>query len=179
MWPRNPLYSLSLFNTLFIYLFICLCWVSVASCGIFLQWMDYLVVMWGLQNIQASVVAAHCFLAYKILAPRPGIEILSLASQGRFLMTGPQGKSTTLLLKISPRHNIDSMLLVAQSCLTLYSPMDCSLPGSSVYGVFQARMWKWVAILFSRDLPDPGIEQRSPALQANSLLSEPPGKPIN
>ena len=55
--------------------------------------------------------------------------------------------------------------------------MDCSPPGSSVHGIFQARVLEWVAISFSRDLPDPGIEPRSPALQADALLSEPPGKP--
>ena len=38
---------------------------------------------------------------------------------------------------------------VAQSCLTLCGPMDCSLPGSSVHGVFQARVLEWVAISFS------------------------------
>ena len=39
---------------------------------------------------------------------------------------------------------------VAQSCPTLCSPMDCSLPGSSVHGIFQARVMEWVAISFSR-----------------------------
>ena len=39
---------------------------------------------------------------------------------------------------------------VAQSCLILCNPMDCSLPGSSVHGVFQARVLEWVAISFSR-----------------------------
>ena len=39
---------------------------------------------------------------------------------------------------------------VAQSCLTLCIPMDCSLPGSTVHGVFQARILEWVAISFSR-----------------------------
>ena len=38
---------------------------------------------------------------------------------------------------------------VAQSCLTLHDPMDCSLPGSSVHGIFQARTLEWVAISFS------------------------------
>ena len=38
---------------------------------------------------------------------------------------------------------------VAQSCLTLRDPMDCSLPGSSVHGVFQARVLEWGAIAFS------------------------------
>ena len=37
---------------------------------------------------------------------------------------------------------------VAQSCLNFREPMDCSLPGSSVYGIFQARILEWVAIAF-------------------------------
>ena len=41
---------------------------------------------------------------------------------------------------------------VAQSCLTLSNPMDCSLPGSSVHGIFQARVLEWGAISFSRGL---------------------------
>ena len=41
---------------------------------------------------------------------------------------------------------------VVQSCLTLCNPMDCSLPGSSVHGIFQARTLEWVAISFSRYL---------------------------
>ena len=36
-----------------------------------------------------------------------------------------------------------------QSCLTLSDPMDCSLPGSSVHGIFQARVLEWGAIAFS------------------------------
>ena len=39
---------------------------------------------------------------------------------------------------------------VAQSCLTLSDPMDCSLPGSSVHGIFQARVLEWGAIAFSK-----------------------------
>ena len=38
-----------------------------------------------------------------------------------------------------------------QLCLTLHDPMDCSLPGSSVHGVFQARVLEWGAIAFSRN----------------------------
>ena len=39
---------------------------------------------------------------------------------------------------------------VAQSCPTLFVPMDCSLPGSSLHGILQARVLEWVAISFSR-----------------------------
>ena len=43
-----------------------------------------------------------------------------------------------------------TQVLVAQSCPTLCDPMDCSPPGSSVHGIFQARILEWVAISFSR-----------------------------
>ena len=44
---------------------------------------------------------------------------------------------------------------VAQSCPTLYDPMDCSIPGSSIHGIFQARVLEWVAISFSRGSSQP------------------------
>ena len=55
---------------------------------------------------------------------------------------------------------------VAQSCSTFCNPMDCSPPGFSIHGIFQAR------ILFPSpgDLPDPGIEPGSPTLQADAFL---------
>jgi len=58
---------------------------------------------------------------------------------------------------------------------SLCDPTDCSLPGSSVHWILQARVLEWVAIPYSSpsDLPDPGTEPGSPALQADSLLSEP------
>ena len=45
--------------------------------------------------------------------------------------------------------------LVAQSCLTLWDPVNCSLPGSSVHGIIQARILEWVAIPFSRGSSQP------------------------
>ena len=66
-----------------------------------------------------------------------------------------------------------------QLCPTVCDPMDSSLPGSSVCGTVQARILEWVALPFSRDLPDPRIELRSSALQADLLPSEPLGKPEN
>ena len=65
---------------------------------------------------------------------------------------------------------------VAQLCLTLCNPMDYSLPGSSIHGIFQARVLEWVAISFSGDLPDSGIKPRPPTLQADTLPCEAPGK---
>ena len=67
-------------------------------------------------------------------------------------------------------------LLVAQSCLTLYNSMDYSPPDFSVYGIFfQARILEPFPSL--GDLPDPGIKLGFPELWADSLLSEPAGKP--
>ena len=43
---------------------------------------------------------------------------------------------------------------VAQSCPTLSDPMDCNLPGSSVHGIFQARVLEWGAIAFSKNNND-------------------------
>ena len=45
--------------------------------------------------------------------------------------------------------------LVTKSCLTLYSPKDCSLPGSSVHGISQPKILEWVAIFFSRGSSQP------------------------
>ena len=50
------------------------------------------------------------------------------------------------------RVEVQSESEVAQSCPTLHNPMDCSLPGSSVHGIFQARVLEWVAIAFSTEI---------------------------
>ena len=68
---------------------------------------------------------------------------------------------------------------VAQSCLTLCDPRDCSLPGSTVHGDSPGKILEWVVMPSSRDLPNPGIKPRSPTLQADSLPSEPQRKPKN
>ena len=65
---------------------------------------------------------------------------------------------------------------VTQSCLTLCDPMDYSPPGSSAHGILQARNWSGLPFPSPGDLPNPGIKPRSPALQADALTSEPPGK---
>ena len=68
---------------------------------------------------------------------------------------------------------------VAQSCPTLCNPMDCSTPVSTVHRILQTRILEWVAMPFSRDLPDLGIEPRSRTLQADSLFFELFGNPLN
>ena len=68
-------------------------------------------------------------------------------------------------------------VLVTQSCLTLCDPVDCSPPSSSVHGTLQTIILEGVACPPPAHLPDPGIKPGSPALQADSFPSEPPGKP--
>ena len=60
---------------------------------------------------------------------------------------------------------------VTQSCLTLCDPMDYT-----VHGILQARILE--SFPSPGDLPNPGIESRSPTLQADSLPAEPQGKPM-
>ena len=65
-------------------------------------------------------------------------------------------------------------MLINQLCPTLWDPMDYSLLGTSVHGLLQQEYWSGFPFPSPGDLPDPGIEPRSPAMQANSLSSEPP-----
>ena len=65
---------------------------------------------------------------------------------------------------------------VTQSCPPLCDPMDCSLPGSSVHGILQARILEWVALPFSREPSQASIKHRFRTLQADSLPAELPGK---
>ena len=51
--------------------------------------------------------------------------------------------------------------------------MECSVPGSSVHGLSQARILEWIAISLSRGFLHPGIKPKSPALQVDTLLSDP------
>ena len=68
-------------------------------------------------------------------------------------------------------------VLIAQLCPTLCYPMDCSPPDSSVLGFSRQEYWSGLPFLAPGDLSNLGIELRSPALQADSLLSELPGSP--
>ena len=66
---------------------------------------------------------------------------------------------------------------VAQSCLTLCNPLNCSQPDSSVHGILQTRILEWIAVPFSRESFQPRDRTQVSTLQADPLLSEPPGKP--
>ena len=59
---------------------------------------------------------------------------------------------------------------VAQSCLTLSDPMDCSLPGSSVHGILQARELEWGAIAFSKSSV-PGVKKKKKVIYTGQVTN--------
>ena len=70
--------------------------------------------------------------------------------------------------------------VLAQSCLTLCNPMDCSPPGFSVHGILPTRTLEWVAISSSRgSFPprDQTVSPTSPAMASRFFTTEPPRKP--
>ena len=68
--------------------------------------------------------------------------------------------------------------LSLEFCPTLCTPMDCSLPGPLSVGFSRQEYWNELPCPPPGDLPNPETEPRSPALQADCLPSELPGKPV-
>ena len=89
-------------------------------------------------------------------------------SESESLPRHPQAPTPTLLS--APLWKVK--VLITQSCLTLCNHMDCSAPYSSLHWILQARILERVAMPSSRGSSWPGIEPRSPGLQAGSLPSE-------
>ena len=69
-------------------------------------------------------------------------------------------------------------VLVTQLCRTLCDPWTADCQAPPPMGFSRQKYWSGLPFPSSGDLPDPGIKPRSPVLQADSLLSEPPGKPL-
>ena len=105
--------------------------------------------IWGLSGgWRPSHIPSHWPRAWgtvytqRSLPPHPStLELFSWPGKFPQLSYSPQGK--------------ESESEVAQSCPTLSGPVDCSLPGSSLHGIFQARILEWVAISFSRASSQP------------------------
>ena len=109
---------------------------------------------------------------------------LTNQTEGEFNGFGPATRIPHKCLSLLPRGMLlwcFMMCLVAQSCPTLWDPMDCSLPGSSVHGDSPGKNTGvgCHVLLQGVFLPNPGIKPRSSKLQVVSLPSEPPGKPMN
>ena len=95
---------------------------------------------------------------------RPGV-LHSLGSQrvGHDWVTELNSMHVQALSRISLRNEM-KWNEVVQSCLTLCNPRDCSLPGSSVHGIFQAIVLEWISISFYRGSSRPRDRTRSPTL---------------
>ena len=120
----------------------------------------------ALQNREENFLQGQ-FRTHEVNLP---IQFLVLETQTHFPFTA------TLILVQKQSHRILELLgkksEVAQSCLTLCDPVDCSPPGSSVHGILQARILEWVAISSSRGFSRPRDRTQV------SRISEPPGKPL-
>ena len=122
----------------------------------------------------------HLFSKYfNFLIPFSGNKI---AFQLSFLSVNLNDHSSYFLVHFyhSLNHHVLFILsavlcLITQLCPTHWDFMDCNPPGSSVHGILQARILEWVAMPSSRGSAQP----KSPTLQADSLQSEPPGKPYS
>ena len=76
-------------------------------------------------------------------------------------------------------HHAAVLCLVTQLCLTLWDPMDCSPPGSSVHGILQARTLEWVAMPFSRGIfPTQGLNPGLPHCRWILYCLSHPGSPL-
>ena len=82
------------------------------------------------------------------LVPQPGIEPVTLTLEAQSL-------NHWITREIPQLFHLEREREVAQSCPTLCDPMDCSLPGSTVHGIFQAIVLEWIAISFSKGSSQP------------------------
>ena len=135
---------------------------------------------WCYPTISSSVIPfSSCLQSFPASGSFPMSQFKSINSWVLSLLYGP---ILTSIHDYWKNHCFDYIEIsmnvkVTQSCPTLWKPMDWGLPGSSVHGILQARILEWVAIPFSRGSSRLEMEPRFPALQADSLPSEPPGKP--
>ena len=99
-----------------------------------------------------------------------------------FSLAHYQGNKTTIAfypINIDQASQVELVVKKVKVRIVQLCPTLCNPVVYTVHGILQARILEWVAFPFSRDFPNPGIEPRSPPLQADSLLAEPQRKPKN
>ena len=108
-----------------------------------------------LMSIESVMPSNHLILCHSLLllpSIFPSIESFPMswlfASSGQSIRALDSASASVLPMN-------QSISSGAQSCLTLCDPIDCSPPGSSIHGIFQARVLEWVAISFSRGSSKP------------------------
>ena len=111
---------------------------------------------WQIDGEPIETVRNFIFLGSKITADGDcSHEIKRHLLLGRKAMTNVDSIFKSRDITLPTKACIVKENEVAQSCATLCDPMDCSPPGSSIHGIFQARIWEWVAISFSRGSSQP------------------------
>jgi len=164
----DELEHLSIYS-LVIYLFFFLCEWDPFSVGTVMkkEW-------WNCQEVLELQIKA---LQPKAQPPTPSCNVYTTAKRSTHTW-----ESAGSVLNLQERVCVRVCMCVcmrAQSCLTLCDARDCSLPGSSVHGIFQARILEWVAIFYSTGFSQPWIEPSSlvsPALAGGFFITVPPGK---
>ena len=118
-------------------------------------------------NLLQNVPCTHCYTQCPRPCRRPPPTHASARDSWTLMgMSGSVSYGVTAPLSCVPVHTRfclcpprvcfpESENEVTQSCLTLSNPMDGSLPGSAVHGIFQARILEWAAISFSRGSSQP------------------------
>ena len=115
------------------------------------------------------------------MLPRQGAQVWSLVDELGSLIPSGVAPKKTFLSKIMHVNLLGQCVQAKsfQSCLTLWNPMNCIVPGSFVHGILQARILKWVAIPSSRKSSQPRDQTHISCLlnwQAGSLPLAPSGK---
>ena len=113
------------------------------------------------------------FIIYLFLRLNSSSLLCSLWRGSWYICSKNSRKYLSGILIVNGRLDQNSAMLiiccvcsVVELCLTLCSPMDCSLPGSSVHRIFQARILEWVSTSFSTGSSRPRDRTRSPAFPA-------------
>ena len=115
------------------------------------------------------------FLSYGQYTGLSTLHLLPCPEFGKLCTSLPQ-------VVLRSKHYIFPIILsglVSQSCPTLCDPMDGSLAGSSVHGIFQARILEWVAIFFPRGSCWPRDQTQVSCIRGRFFTTEPLGKPID
>ena len=119
--------------------------------------------------VKPDVVPGH----HADLKPRLCLKLALECVGLTFIVPEPWGEEKAKAKQIhKPRIFYSVCVLVALLCPTLWDPMDCSLPGPLSIEFSRQEYWSRLPVPSLGDLPDPGIKHRSPALQADVLLSE-------
>ena len=105
-----------------------------------------------------------------------GLPSMDGVAQSRTRLKWLSSKTVKADLQMVTASRVKNWSEVAQSCLTLCDPMDSSPPGSTIHGIFQARILEWAAISFSRGSSQPR-DGTCVSCITDTLPSEPPEKP--